>query len=75
MDKRYHYERFKYVFLYITERCQLKCRHCYMGGRLDEKKEMDQDRDRRCCCSDRSPTGLFWRKDQDDLRIPEQLQG
>lgn len=41
MSKRYHYGRFKYVFLYITENCQLRCKHCYMGNRLNEKREME----------------------------------
>lgn len=32
---RVHYHTFSHVFLYITERCQLRCKHCYMGDRLD----------------------------------------
>jgi radical SAM superfamily enzyme YgiQ (UPF0313 family) len=28
------YGRFRNVYLYITEACQLRCRHCYMGERL-----------------------------------------
>jgi radical SAM protein with 4Fe4S-binding SPASM domain len=29
------YGRFRNVYLYITDKCQLRCRHCYMGERLD----------------------------------------
>jgi len=29
-----------FIFLYITERCQLRCKHCYMGDRLLKPKEM-----------------------------------
>ncbi|MGH4014147.1 MAG: hypothetical protein ACRDSL_09510 [Pseudonocardiaceae bacterium] len=29
------YGRFRNVYLYITEACQLRCEHCYMGERLD----------------------------------------
>lgn len=29
-----------FLFLYITERCQLRCRHCYMGGRLETERRM-----------------------------------
>lgn len=29
------YGRFRNVYLYITEKCQLKCGHCYMGDRLN----------------------------------------
>lgn len=32
---RVHYRRFHNVYLYITERCQLRCGHCYMGDRLE----------------------------------------
>lgn len=32
---RIHYRRFHNIFLYITERCQLRCGHCYMGDRLE----------------------------------------
>lgn len=38
---RTHYKRFYNIFLYITERCQLRCRHCYMGDRLERGKIMD----------------------------------
>lgn len=29
------YGRFRNVYLYITDKCQLRCGHCYMGERLD----------------------------------------
>ena len=32
---RIHYKRFHNIYLYITERCQLRCGHCYMGDRLE----------------------------------------
>lgn len=32
---RVHYRRFHNIFLYVTERCQLRCGHCYMGDRLE----------------------------------------
>jgi MoaA/NifB/PqqE/SkfB family radical SAM enzyme len=32
---RIHYRRFHNIYLYITERCQLRCGHCYMGDRLE----------------------------------------
>lgn len=32
---RVHYEKFHNIFLYITEKCQLRCGHCYMGDRLE----------------------------------------
>lgn len=28
------------LFLYITEKCQLKCKHCFMGSRLTTPNEM-----------------------------------
>src|SRR5579863_2189315 len=34
------YGRFRNVYLYITERCQLRCKHCYMGDRLDRGLKM-----------------------------------
>jgi radical SAM protein with 4Fe4S-binding SPASM domain len=34
---------FQSVFLYITEKCQLKCKHCYLGWRLKRKSEMPFD--------------------------------
>jgi radical SAM protein with 4Fe4S-binding SPASM domain len=40
LARRYHidrvpYGRFRNVYLYITEKCQLRCDHCYMGERLE----------------------------------------
>lgn len=35
MEQRVLYGRFRNVYLYITEVCQLRCSHCYMGQRLD----------------------------------------
>lgn len=32
---RVHYKQFHNIFLYVTERCQLRCGHCYMGDRLE----------------------------------------
>jgi MoaA/NifB/PqqE/SkfB family radical SAM enzyme len=32
---RVHYQQFYNIFLYVTERCQLRCQHCYMGERLN----------------------------------------
>jgi pyruvate-formate lyase-activating enzyme len=32
---RVHYQTFHNIFLYVTERCQLRCGHCYMGDRLE----------------------------------------
>ncbi|MEV0357754.1 radical SAM protein [Nocardia sp. NPDC050697] len=29
-----------FVFLYITEKCPLRCLHCYMGERLDRERRM-----------------------------------
>lgn len=43
-ESRVHYEQFHNVFLYITERCQLRCGHCYMGDRLERGLVMDQER-------------------------------
>lgn len=34
------YGRFRNVYLYITEACQLRCQHCYMGERLDRALKM-----------------------------------
>lgn len=33
-----------FLFLYITEKCQLRCRHCYMGDRLDTERTMTAPR-------------------------------
>lgn len=37
---RIAYGRFRNVYLYITEACQLRCEHCYMGERLDRAMKM-----------------------------------
>ncbi len=37
---RIEYGRFRNVYLYITEKCQLRCGHCYMGERLERAKFM-----------------------------------
>lgn len=37
---RVHYSSFHNLFLYVTEDCQLSCRHCYMGQRLARKSLM-----------------------------------
>lgn len=37
------YGRFRNVYLYVTERCQLRCQHCYMGERLDRALKMPFD--------------------------------
>lgn len=40
---RVHYASFNHLFLYITERCQLRCGHCYMGNRLDQPMSMNHE--------------------------------
>lgn len=37
------YGRFRNVYLYITEACQLRCEHCYMGERLERALKMPYD--------------------------------
>ncbi len=37
------YGRFRNVYLYITDKCQLRCSHCYMGERLDVARSMPYD--------------------------------
>lgn len=37
---RAEYGRFRNVYLYIYEACQLRCEHCYMGERLDRALKM-----------------------------------
>ena len=51
---RAYSRRFHNIYLFITESCQLRCGHCYMGGRLDrgwtmpyEKASTVMDRCRR----------------------------
>lgn len=48
------YGRFKNVYLYITEKCQLRCGHCYMGKRLDGEVMMSKEKI--------FSTLTFWRK-------------
>lgn len=43
LDERSHYRTFHHIFMYITERCQLRCNHCYMGSRLDKATEMSYE--------------------------------
>ncbi|HEX7289596.1 MAG TPA: radical SAM protein [Conexibacter sp.] len=40
---RIHYKRFHNIYLYITERCQLRCGHCYMGDRLERGLVLSYD--------------------------------
>jgi radical SAM protein with 4Fe4S-binding SPASM domain len=51
---RVPYGRFRNVYLYITEKCQLRCGHCYMGERLERAIVMPYAE----VCS----TLLLWRK-------------
>lgn len=51
---RIQYGRFRNVYLYITEECQLRCGHCYMGDRLDRGLTMP--------FSEVYNTLVFWRK-------------
>lgn len=37
---RVAYGRYRNVYLYITEACQLRCEHCYMGERLERALKM-----------------------------------
>jgi len=37
---RIAYGRFRNVYLYVSEACQLRCEHCYMGERLDRAMKM-----------------------------------
>lgn len=37
---RVEYGRFRNMYLYISEACQLRCEHCYMGERLDRALKM-----------------------------------
>ena len=41
---RVHYQRFHNIYLYVTERCQLRCGHCYMGDRLERGLNMSFDK-------------------------------
>ena len=40
---RVRYGRFRNIYLYITEECQLRCGHCYMGERLERATVMPYD--------------------------------
>ncbi|MGH3281604.1 MAG: radical SAM protein [Trebonia sp.] len=37
---RVEYGRFRNVYVYISEACQLRCQHCYMGERLNSARKM-----------------------------------
>lgn len=37
---RAEYGRFRNIYIYISEACQLRCEHCYMGERLDRALKM-----------------------------------
>lgn len=41
---RIHYQSFHNIFLYVTERCQLRCGHCYMGERLERGLTLPYER-------------------------------
>lgn len=41
---RIHYQSFHNIFLYVTERCQLRCGHCYMGDRLERGLTLPYER-------------------------------
>jgi radical SAM protein with 4Fe4S-binding SPASM domain len=41
---RVAYGRFRNVYLYITEACQLRCEHCYVGERLERALKMSLPR-------------------------------
>lgn len=43
MKTKFDFKLEPFIFLYITERCQLRCRHCYMGDRLYHPKEMSYE--------------------------------
>lgn len=38
--KNHHRDMYHGLFLYITEKCQLRCKHCFMGERLEKPQEM-----------------------------------
>ena len=42
-NNKNHYTQFQNIFLYITQECQLKCKHCYMGSRLNNGLNMSKD--------------------------------
>ncbi len=41
---RAYSRRFHNIYLFITERCQLRCRHCYMGDRLERGLVMSYEK-------------------------------
>ncbi|WP_433662477.1 radical SAM/SPASM domain-containing protein [Nocardia sp. CA-128927] len=40
---RVEYGRFRNLYVYITNACNYRCKHCYMGERLDEALKMPYD--------------------------------
>lgn len=50
-SSRVHYQQFYNIFLYITERCQLRCGHCYMGDRLERRLNIPYDKAERILSS------------------------
>ena len=46
--ERIEYGRFRNVYLYITEKCQLHCHHCYMGDRLKSGQFMPTPKVQHC---------------------------
>ncbi|KKL79635.1 hypothetical protein LCGC14_2012860, partial [marine sediment metagenome] len=42
--ERIEYGRFRNIYLYITEKCQLRCGHCYMGNRLKNNTSMPTEK-------------------------------
>jgi len=52
--ERISYGRFRNVYLYINEKCQLRCGHCYMGDRLERALTMPM--------SEVEKALLFWRR-------------
>ncbi|MDL1957624.1 MAG: radical SAM protein [Candidatus Desulfofervidus auxilii] len=39
LNGRGYYRSFNFLFLYVTERCNLRCKHCYIGDRLSKPNE------------------------------------
>ncbi len=42
-NKRLHGGTFSNVFIYIDEKCNMHCKHCYLGDRLINHEEMSTD--------------------------------
>lgn len=40
IHNRIHYKTFQNVFIYVTEKCNLHCPHCYLGERLQQGHKM-----------------------------------